>query len=365
MYRNSMFYNLQKQLKSISLMFLGAVIFISCGGCGSGKNSVTINTKLPDKEVDTGLDKSQLKPTSPKNENVSDNYNKHDIISMVPSDDSTIDEYNVRKYLLEFRSPETHKAIKTIDLVKENPFHKMGLKRRKEPYPAVYYFLMPEGADTKNTLKKFLPKETFKEIPGDFEMDRAISKIFVSTTAGKYVTISYELDWLPDAYSDQGEWDGPGYGVHYVVVYDSLGNKIYTRQFDGTSQMPSVSEDGKYLFTMACLSPEWDGNIRYRFSVVDIKKDKVVYNELIDHCKKNGGGGSFYSEFYNSNGYFAEYKNNHVLGFTYVDFKLYRYLDELKFEIKTRSKNELLLTYPTRKSEIVHIDSLYTLIKLY
>lgn len=156
----------------------------------------------------------------------------------------------------------------------------------------------------------------------------------------------------------------PGYGVHYAVVYDSLGNKIYTRQFDGTLQMPSVSEDGKYLFTKACLSPEWDENIRYRFTVVNIQTDKVVYEELINNCKKHGGGGNFYPEFYNANGYYAVYKNNYVLGFSYIDSKLYKYLDELKFKISSKSKNEKLLTYPDGKKITIKIDSLYNRIKL-
>ena len=281
---------------SMLLLAYATVMFILYSGCRNGKITNTADTPLPDTgQVVTHVD-TVPSPTSGNNGTAA--YKRPGNISLLPADDSVVDDYNVRKQILEFKSPKTLGVIKTIDLVKENPFHKMGLKRRKEPYPAVYYFLMPEGKDTKQALKKFLPQEVYQEIPRDFEMDRAISKIFVSVTAGKYVTVSYDLDWLPDAYSDQGEWDGPGYGVHHVVVYDSLGNKIYTRQFDGTSQMPSVSEDGKYLFTMACLSPEWDENIRYRFTVVNIQTNKVVYEELIENCKKHGGGGDF---FYYSN----------------------------------------------------------------
>ena len=345
------------------------MVLMSCKGCRSGRVENSRDIEMSDKASDTGqiVARPQTVKTSFSMDSIDYYvriYEQSKNISLLPADDSIIDEYNVHKYLLEFRNPETREVIKTIDLVKENPFHKMGLKRRKEPYPAVYYFLMPEGADNKNALRKFLPQETFHEIPVNFEMERAISKIFVSTTVNKYVTVSYELDWLPDAYSDEGEWDGPGYGVHLAVVYDSLGNKLYTRQFDGTSVLPSVSEDGKYLFTMACLSPEWDENIRYRFSVVNMQTDKVVYEELIENCKRHGGGGNFYPNFYNANGYYVEFKNNQVLGFTYVDSKLYRYLDELKFELKTKSKNEFLLTYPNKNTVTIHIDSLYTQIDL-
>ena len=290
-------------------------------------------------------------------------------ISIKESDDSVVVNYNVRKQMLEFKNPKTLEVIKTIDLVKENPFHSMGLKRRKEPYPAVYYFLMPEGADNKNALKKFLPKETFKEIPNDFEMDRAIAKVSVSKTGNKYATVSYELDWLPDAYSDQGEWDGPGYGVHYAVVYDSLGNKIYTRQFDGTSQMPSVSEDGKYLFTMACLSPEWDENIRYRFTVVNIQTDKVVYEELIDNCKKHGGRGRFYVDEIDkrlkASAYSIRKSNNLRRSYLYYENKFYiqkeyQLIDTWFYQ----PDRKLKMVYLDKPTEIVSIDSFFYVKKL-
>ncbi|HRO08517.1 MAG TPA: hypothetical protein PK611_02075 [Saprospiraceae bacterium] len=349
------------------LLLVFTVFFLSCSGCRSGKATKSADVSLPDKVSNTGqvVMQADTTPTSTTSGNNGMNtYEQPGNIALLPADDSVVDAYNVRKYILEFRSPATHEVIKTIDLVKENPFHSMGLKRRKEPYPAVYYFLMPEGADNKNALKKFLPKETFKEIPNDFELDRAISKIFVSETAGKYVTVSYELDWLPDAYSDDGEWDGPGYGVHYAVVYDSLGNKIYSRQFDGTSQMPSVSEDGKYLFTMACLSPEWDENIRYRFTVVNIQTDKIVYEELIDNCKKHGGGGEFYPEFYNANGYYAILKGEQIKRFSWRNSHFYTFLDSLRFSIISKSINEVIIKYPNGYEEVKSLDSLFTIIKL-
>ena len=376
----------------LSSLLVIVVALVSCGGCRSGKSieiiKITDTLQIKNDQIASTEDtttqvwqdqhyyrdtKIPLPDSLKGKQGLGINYhhgnpalinNAPRYIYMLSVDDSNVDEYNVQKQILVFKNPKTLDVIKTINLVKENPYHKMGLKRREEPYPAVYYFLIPEGKDTKQALRKFLPQALFKEIPDDFEMDRAISKIFMSATANKYVTVSYELDWLPDAYSDQGEWDGPGYGVHYVVVFDSLGNKIYSRQFDGTSVRPSVSEDGKYLFTMACLSPEWDENIRYRFTVVNIQKDKVVYEDLIENCKKHGGGGDFYQNFYNSNGYYAVFKNNNVQGFMYTGSNLYKYTDELKFEIKTKSINQLLLTYPNGKTAIVNIDSLYHKINL-
>lgn len=212
---------------TLVFLLVFTVFFLSCSGCRSGKGTenkdMIDKTKAKGKTIETDEQLLDNIKSDPKQNITSislkemDSLNKisREYLSKLPisikeSDDSVVDNYNVRKQMLEFKNPKTLEVIKTIDLVKENPFHSMGLKRRKEPYPAVYYFLMPEGADNKNALKKFLPKETFKEIPNDFEMDRAISKIFVSETAGKYVTVSYELDWLPDAYSDDGEWDGPG-----------------------------------------------------------------------------------------------------------------------------------------------------------
>lgn len=204
----------------------------------------------------------------------------------------------------------------------------------------------------------------FHEIPNDFTFERAIAEVDTRTTLGKYAAVRYQLNWLPDAYSDEGEWNGPGYCVNHIEVYDSLGNKIFSQLFDGYSQGFSVSEDGMYLFNMSCLSPEWDTNIRYRFTVTNIKTKKVAYQELIENCKLHGGGGEFYPQFYNSNGSQIELTNNHIVGFTYRDNKFFRYLNELKFEIHSFSQNEEKLIYPDGKIKIVKIDSLYQTIKL-
>lgn len=349
---------------SMLLLAYTTVLFISCSGCRSSKIDSTAAT-LPDTgQVVTHADTVQ--PSSTSGNNGTAAYKQPGNISLLPADDRVVDDYNVRKQILEFKNPKTLEVIKTIDLVKENPFHKMGLKRRKEPYPAVYYFLMPEGKDTKQALKKFLPQEVYQEIPRDFEMDRAISKIFVSVTAGKYVTVSYELDWLPDAYSDQGEWDGPGYGVHHVVVYDSLGNKIYTRQFDGTSQMPSVSEDGKHLFTMACLSPEWDENIRYRFTVVNIQTDKVVYEELIENCKKHGGRGGFNSDKnLNLTAYYIRKLDKNSKRYLYYENRFYIQKEYQLIDITSLLPNrQIKVYYLDKPKEIINMDSFFNEIKL-
>lgn len=369
------------------------VALVSCGGCRSGKSIETIeitdtlqikNDPIASTEDTTTQvwqdqhyyrDTKIVLPDSLRiKQGLGINYhhgnpalinNAPRYIYMLSVDDSNVDEYNVQKQILEFKNPKTLDVIKTINLVKENPYHKMGLKRREEPYPAVYYFLMPEGKDTKQALRKFLPQALFKEIPDDFEMDRAISKIFMSTTANKYVTVSYELDWLPDAYSDQGEWDGPGYGVHYVVVFDSLGNKIYSRQFDGTSVRPSVSENGKYLFTMACLSPEWDKNIRYRFSVVNIQTDKVVYEELIENCKKHGGGGEYDDRGVKRNSYVIQLNNSKIKKFLYLNNSLYNQKEFMHIDnVFPISNDKVEVWYLNKPNKIFDIESFFIITKL-
>lgn len=355
-----------KLLIGTTLLCTTLSLMLSCSGCKSGK--------IPETEIIKITADSTQKPVSqnaasamPHPPTQTDTTFKPILLSNIQdfSVKIPVDEYNVVRYILSFYDKKTRKLIKDVDLVQENPFHKMGLERRKEPYESVYYFLMPEGKDDKKSLAKFLPKETFNEIPDDFEMDRAISKIFVSTTAGKFVTISYELDWLPDAYSDEGEWDGPGYGVHYVVVYDSLGNKIYNRQFDGTSHMPSVSEDGKYLFTMACLSPEWDENIRYRFSIVNIKSDKVVFQELIENCKKHGGGGDYDDREIKRNSYVIRLQNNLLKKFMYLNNSFYLQKRFLNIDnVFPISNGNLEVWYLDGPNRIIDIDSFFYDVKL-
>lgn len=362
--------HIRKTMNFAMMSIMIMLLLISCNGCRSGRVQKPTISTMPNLVPDTCqivVVKDTVR-TSLSMDSIDYYlriYEQSKNISLLPADDSMVDEYNVRKYLLEFRNPETREVIKTIDLVKENPFHKMGLKRRKEPYPAVYYFLMPEGAANRNALRKFLPQETFHEIPVNFEMDRAISKIFVSTTANKYVTVSYELDWLPDAYSDEGEWDGPGYGVHLAVVYDSIGNKLYTRQFDGTSTRPSVSEDGKYLFTMACLSPEWDENIRYRFTVVEMQTGKVVFEELIENCKKNGGAGDFDDRRLEGNYYVITLKSNFLKKFLYIKGNLYNQKTFMLIDnIFPISNHKIEVWHLNAQNEILNIDSLFTKLNL-
>ncbi len=351
-------------------IYIVLIGMLGCGGCGGVKkvskdddiisssdrtttspdDSDAIATKLDAKQLDSLYKAAQVKVS----------------IKLQKFEDNVVDEYNVKKRILEFKNPNTGQVIKTIDLVKENPFHKMGFKRRKEPYPAHNYFLMKKGTENKHELKEYLPKEVFKEIPENFEFDRAISKIFLSTTAGKYATVSYELDWLPDAYSDQGEWDGPGYGVHIADVYDSLGNKIYTRQFDGTSVRPSISEDGKYLFSMACLSPEWDENIKYRFSVINIQTNKVVFEELIENCQNHGGGGDFYFESnLKYSCCFIEKANKTIKSYLYFENKFYAQKEYQLIDNWFLLPNKLIrVAYINKPEEIINIDSFFYEVKL-
>ena len=148
---------------TLVLLLVFTVLLISCNGCRSSKVADNTGTTLPDAgQVVTQADTTRPQPHQAT---MVYTYEQPGYISLLPADDSVVDAYNVRKYILEFRSPATHEVIKTIDLVKENPFHSMGLKRRKEPYPAVYYFLMPEGKTIKMRSKSFCPKRHLKKYP--------------------------------------------------------------------------------------------------------------------------------------------------------------------------------------------------------
>ena len=346
------------------------IVSLGCGGCGGASKIVDADDtkEKVEKVILQKSDSSQsnthpLQTTTPSVQAT----NFYPIAASNISDHTLeipTDEFNVYKYLLSFYDKNTKTLLKKVDLVQDNPYHTKGLERRKEPFKNLTYFLSAPKAKNKYDVKQFLPQEFFNEIPEDFPIERAIASIYLSVTGTKYATVTYELDWLPDAYSDQGEWDGPGYGVHYVVVYDSLGNKIFNRQFDGTSHLPSVSMDGKYLFTMACLSPEWDKNIRYRFTVFNIKTGKTAYTELIENCQKNGGGGDIYPEFRFANGYYALIKNENVKGFSYENNKLFKYINDNKFTMFDISEEQLLLKYPNGREVIVKKDSLYQQIKI-
>lgn len=300
---------------------------------------------------------------------INSNVPKFESILVLSSNSKSVDEYNVRQQIVEFRNPVGGNLIKTIDLVNENPFHKKGFVRRKEPFHCSDYFLMKKGNESKYDLKEFLPKSVFSQIPSNFPFDRAIATVFVSKTLQKYVTVSYELEWLPDAYSDEGEWDGPGYGVHWVTVYDSLGEKVYSKQFDGTSVRPSISDDGKYLFTMACLSPEWDKNIKYRFTMVNIKTNKIVFEEWIENCKKNGGSGDFYtSEKYadtSCNPYYVSTKNDTSIIYLYCKGRLYFHEDSENIHQWYFSENgQIKVIYDSGESTVVDFDKFFQSLKL-
>ncbi|MBK8668625.1 MAG: hypothetical protein IPN89_03830 [Saprospiraceae bacterium] len=150
---------------------------------------------------------------------------------------------------------------------------------------------MKKGTESKFELRDYLPEEVFNEIPNDFPFYRAMASISSQNIGDNYATVTYGIEWLPDAYSDNGEWTGPGYGVHQVDVYDSLGIKIFSHKYGGTSHNASISADGKYVFNMTCLSPEWDKNIRYHFTVYKVSDGSLVYEEKFENCMRDGGNG--------------------------------------------------------------------------
>ena len=229
------------------------------------------------------------------------------------------DEYNYARKILVFKDSKTKNVIKEIDIVNENPFHAQGFKRKKESYTSNFsYFLYKKGTETKYDLRKYLPSEIFDEIPNDFDFERGMASISHQYTADKYVTVTYEIFWNPDTYTENMEYFGPGYGAHFVVVYDSVGTKVFSHKYGGTSHNGSISADGKYVFNMTCLSPEWDENIRFHFTVYKVSDGSLVYEETFENCQIDGGNGgadTISGEY--SNSYGIRMNNGASKGFRY------------------------------------------------
>ncbi|MCB0648203.1 MAG: hypothetical protein KDC49_16150 [Saprospiraceae bacterium] len=275
-------------------IFLIVFIYLSCTGIQKpkGKNEISNNNEFSN-ERDSLNGVRRFSDSAIVSKEEDSIYESIKLINGLKQ--NLVDEYNVGGQILEFRNPESRELIKAVDLIEENPFHKMGFTRRIEPgSPNLFYFLMKENAKNKFDLSSFLPKNKFQDIPNDFPFDRALAEVDVRETINKYVAVCYQLNWMPDAYSDNGEWFGPGYCINYIIVYDSFGNEIFNQQDDGHNEGFSVSENGKYLFTLSCLSTEWDSVVNYLFKVTDMTKGITVYEEIISDCKLFGGAGSFY-----------------------------------------------------------------------
>ena len=277
------------------------------------------------------------------------------------------DEYNYVRKILVFKDSKTKNVIKEIDIVKENPFHSQGFKRRIEPGKEnFYYFLMKKGTESKFELRDYLPEEVFNEIPNDYPFYRAMASISAQNIGDNYATIIYCIEWLPDAYSDNGEWEGPGYGVHYVDVYDSLGIKIFSRKYSGTSNNASISADGRYVFNMSCLTLERDKNIRYHFTVYKVSDGSLVYEETFQNCQHDSGKGTqtIYIEY--SNGYGVSMSNETFKEFRYSNGKFYTKYGKNEnidsYELLPKEKMKVNFTDGT--SKIISFDNYYEILNL-
>ncbi|MBK8347086.1 MAG: hypothetical protein IPL08_05465 [Saprospiraceae bacterium] len=283
---------------------IGALIIVSlgCGGCGGVKDAgkekkVDIS---PKDRIDTSnatmdvvkIDTSTLIRTSLP-ELITFKY-----FNQEKNQFEQYDEYNYARKILVFKDSKTKNVIKEIDIVNENPFHAQGFKRKNESYTSNFsYFLYKKGTENKYDLREYLPSEIFDEIPNDFDFERGMASISHQYTADKYITVTYEIFWNPDTYTENMEYFGPGYGAHYVDVYDSLGIKIFSHKYGGTSHNASISADGKYVFNMTCLSPEWDENLRYHFTVYKVNDGSLVYEETFENCQLDGTIGHAITEF--------------------------------------------------------------------
>ena len=278
------------------------------------------------------------------------------------------DEFNYARKILVFKDSKTKNVIKEIDIVNENPLHAQGFKRKKESYTSNFsYFLYKKGTENKYDLREYLPSEIFDEIPNDFDFERGMASISHQYTADKYVTVTYEIFWNPDTYTENMEYFGPGYGAHFVVVYDSVGTRVFFHKYGGTSHNASISADGKYVFNMTCLSPEWDKNLRLHFTVYKVSDGRLVYEEKFENVAREGGNGSVQTVYgESSNSYGVRLKNGKTKGFRYSNGIFY-FRDETfenfdSFELLP--KERLKVNFIDGTSTIVSFKNYYKIINL-
>ncbi len=355
---------------SISLLGLFCIT-VGCGGCGGVKGVGKEN----DSAANINMKSQGIKNDTTYNQFAAhdfDNIDKgrpHELITLKKFNDAEkYDEFNYERKILVFKDANTKKVIKEIDIVEANPFHKQGFKRRIEPDKENFsYFIMKKGNENKFQMRDFLPNEIFDEIPNDFPLVRAIATISDQNTADKYSTVTYQIEWIPDAYGDNGEWDGPGYGVQYVEVYNSKGTKIFSHKYSGTSLNASVSEDGKYVFNMSCLTLGWNKNIRYLFTVHKVEDGSLVYNETFQNCKHySGNGGADEVKGKHSNNYGVKKNDGTSKSYKYINGKfLASYKEFSNIDLVFLHENEQLkVRYANGNFGLVSIYDFFKIINL-
>jgi hypothetical protein len=359
-----------KLLCSISLLGLFCIT-VGCGGCGGVKGIGKEN----DSSANINMKSQGIKNDTTNNEFAAqdfDNIDKGRLRELITlkkfNDAEKYDEFNYERKILVFKDANTKKVIKEIDIVEANPFHKQGFKRRIEPDKENFsYFIMKKGNENKFQMRDFLPNEIFDEIPNDFPLVRAIATISDQNTADKYSTVTYQIEWIPDAYGDNGEWDGPGYGVQYVEVYNSKGTKIFSHKYSGTSLNASVSEDGKYVFNMSCLTLGWNKNIRYLFTVHKVEDGSLVYNETFQNCKHYSGNGGPKSAFDTQyNGYGIQMNDSTSKVFLYYDNHIMESVIDLKIMnfYQILENDQLKLYYLDGMTKIINLNQFFRTINL-
>lgn len=346
----------------VSFVIYIVIILISCNGCGSKKNFKDLNkdfskyTKTKDSIFldDVKIDTSTLIRTSLPELITFKYYNQE------KNHFEQYDEYNYARKILVFKDSKTKNVIREIDIVKDSPFHAQGFKRKKESYTSNFsYFLYKKGTENKYDLREYLPNEIFDEIPYDFDFERGMASISHQYTADKYITVTYEIFWNPDTYTQNLEYFGPGYGAHYVEVYDSLGIKIFSHKYGGTSHNASISGDGKYVFNMTCLSPEWDKNLRFHFTVYKVSDGSLVYEETFENCMRDGGNGGVKTiSGENSIGYGIKMNNG-----TSKDFRYSR--GNFMATFKEFTNVDLILLHENEQLKLRFLDGTFKVVSIF
>ena len=294
------------------------------------------------------------------------NQIKSEAITLRKYDNINVDEFNIKIQILDFFNPSTGELIKSIDLVKENPYIKAGFKRRKEPDPDNVFFLQMKGNEKKNQIRKYIPNILYDSIPNDFLFERALSYVSIEKSSEKYIVGSYILDWNDDAYEDNYELSGNGYSVSTIVVWDSLGNEKFSKQFDGyTLPKPCISIDGKYIGFISNLYPSNSTNNKLHLIIYDIVNNHLIYEEFIDNSIAWRSSSGFGNAGLPHIGFGISFINGEkrwiiCLGALIYEFKNASLLDSYEFI----NEKEMKLIWMDGSESVSHIKNQLDLIKV-
>ncbi|MBK8668613.1 MAG: hypothetical protein IPN89_03770 [Saprospiraceae bacterium] len=118
---------------------------------------------------------------------------------------------------------------------------------------------------------------------------------------------------------------------------------------------------------MTCLSPEWDENIKFHFTVHKVNDGSLVYEESFENCQLDGTIGHAITEFgVSENKYYVIRKDKFMRSFNYKnDASLNIQKDFLNiFSHQNIGNIKVKLTLPDGTNQDVEFKEFYKTIKL-